>query len=220
MSGLITIDSRSLRRGGAPWFPVSGEYHFSRGRPENWERELRRMKAGGLGLVASYLIWNIHEPVRGARRWDGECDFRRFVQIAGDVGLDVVARIGPWAHAEARFGGFPDWLQELPIGLRTDDPAYLEIVDDWYADVARQLDGLVRDANQGDTYRRFSLEVERARCLLRQDVGKGTHVAVDVELAQRHRIKRQHHRMRFAADGDDRRAQHVVATEDLVTACP
>ena len=150
MSGLITIDSRSLRRGGAPWFPVSGEYHFSRGRPENWERELRRMKAGGLGLVASYLIWNIHEPVRGARRWDGECDFRRFVQIAGDVGLDVVARIGPWAHAEARFGGFPDWLQELPIGLRTDDPAYLEIVDDWYADVARQLDGLVRDADHPD----------------------------------------------------------------------
>ena len=150
MSGLVTIDSVSLRRGGAPWFPVSGEYHFSRGRPESWERELRRMKAGGLGLVASYLIWNIHEPVRGRRRWDGECDFRRFVQVAGDVGLDVVARIGPWAHAEARFGGFPDWLQELPIGLRTDDPAYLEIVDDWYADVARQLDGLVRDADHPD----------------------------------------------------------------------
>ncbi|MBK7274146.1 MAG: beta-galactosidase [Actinomycetales bacterium] len=150
MSGLITIDSTSLLRGGAPWFPVSGEYHFSRGRPENWERELRKMKAGGLGLVASYLIWNIHEPVRGARRWDGECDFRRFVQLAGKVGLDVVARIGPWSHAEARFGGFPDWLQELPIGLRTDDPAYLEIVEDWYADVARQLDGLVRDADHPD----------------------------------------------------------------------
>ena len=150
MSGLVTIDSVSLRRGGAPWFPVSGEYHFSRGRPESWERELSRMKAGGLGLVASYLIWNIHEPVRGRRRWDGECDFRRFVQVAGDVGLDVVARIGPWAHAEARFGGFPDWLQELPVGLRTNDPAYLEIVDDWYADVARQLDGLVRDADHPD----------------------------------------------------------------------
>ena len=150
MSGLVTIDSTSLLRGGAPWFPVSGEYHFSRGRPENWERELRKMKAGGLGLVASYLIWNIHEPVRGARRWDGECDFRRFVQLAGKVGLDVVARIGPWSHAEARFGGFPDWLQELPIGLRTDDPAYLEIVEDWYADVARQLDGLVRDADHPD----------------------------------------------------------------------
>jgi hypothetical protein len=108
------------------------------------------MKAGGLGLVASYLIWNIHEPVRGRRRWDGECDFRRFVQLAGKVGLDVVARIGPWSHAEARFGGFPDWLQELPIGLRTDDPAYLEIVEDWYADVARQLDGLVRDADHPD----------------------------------------------------------------------
>ena len=150
MSGLVTIDSTSLLRGGAPWFPVSGEYHFSRGRPENWERELRKMKAGGLGLVASYLIWNIHEPVRGARRWDGECDFRRFVQLAGKVGLDVVARIGPWSHAEARFGGFPDWLQELPIGLRTDDPAYQEIVEDWYADVARQLDGLVRDADHPD----------------------------------------------------------------------
>jgi hypothetical protein len=142
--GGLEIDATSLIRDGERWFPVSGEYHFSRDVPERWEHELRKMKAGGIDVVATYLMWILHEEVRGERRWDGHLDVRRFVQAAHRVGLAVVMRIGPWAHGEARNGGFPDWLQRLPLEHRTNDPVYLRLVEEWYADVESQLRGLFR----------------------------------------------------------------------------
>ncbi len=42
----------------------------------------------------------------------GDNDIRAFIEECKDVGLDVVIRIGPWAHGECRNGGFPDWLFE------------------------------------------------------------------------------------------------------------
>lgn len=141
----VTIDSLSVLKDGRPWFPVMGEYHFSRDMPSRWRHELQKLKAGGIDVVATYLIWIIHEESRGNRRWDGARNVRRFVETAKDVGLTVMLRVGPWAHGEARNGGFPDWLQQLPLRHRTNDPQYLELVEDWYSDIARQLSGLFRD---------------------------------------------------------------------------
>ncbi len=138
----IRLTSRYVERDGRPWFPIMGEYHFSRDLPENWERELRKMKAGGVNIVATYMLWIVHEEVRGQVRWDGQRDVRRFVETAARVGLDVVLRIGPWAHGETRNGGFPDWLQELPIAHRTNDPAYLALARGWYAAIEEQVRGL------------------------------------------------------------------------------
>ncbi|MEU2199306.1 beta-galactosidase [Isoptericola sp. NPDC019482] len=141
----IRLTSRWVERDGTPWFPVMGEYHFSRDLPDRWERELRKMKAGGITVVATYLLWILHEEVRGELRWDGQRDLRRFVELADEVGLKVVIRIGPWAHGETRNGGFPDWLQALPVAHRTDDPAYLALVRGWYTAVEEQVRGLFHD---------------------------------------------------------------------------
>ncbi|MFE1886672.1 hypothetical protein ACFW7O_44780, partial [Streptomyces diastatochromogenes] len=43
----IEVTSRCLTRGGRPWFPVSGEFHYSRYPADRWEEELLKMKAGG-----------------------------------------------------------------------------------------------------------------------------------------------------------------------------
>ncbi|MFE5409446.1 beta-galactosidase [Microbacterium sp. NPDC056569] len=140
--GRIEVNSRYLTIDGAAWFPVMGEYHFSRDRPERWERELRKMKAGGINVVATYLIWILHEEVEGNIRWDGPRDLRRFVESADGAGLKVIIRIGPWAHGEARNGGFPDWLQSLPVVHRTNDPSYMRHAHTWYAAIEQQVRGL------------------------------------------------------------------------------
>ncbi|NHI15643.1 beta-galactosidase [Microbacterium excoecariae] len=140
--GGIAVRQTHLERDGRPWFPVMGEYHFSRDRPENWRAELAKMRAGGVSVVATYALWILHEEVRGEVRFDGPRDLRRFVDTAREVGLDVVLRVGPWAHGETRNGGFPDWVQALPIAHRTDDPAYLELVRGWFAALAGELRGL------------------------------------------------------------------------------
>ncbi|MGW6543439.1 beta-galactosidase [Streptomyces massasporeus] len=140
----IEVTSRWLTRGGHPWFPVSGEFHYSRYPNEAWEEELLKMKAGGVSAVASYVIWIHHEEVEGRVRFDGDRDLRRFAELCARHSLDFIPRIGPWSHAEVRNGGLPDWVLARTRAPRTDDPAYLSPVRAWFAEMAGQLRGLER----------------------------------------------------------------------------
>ncbi|MCX4764961.1 beta-galactosidase [Streptomyces sp. NBC_01275] len=144
----IEVTSRWLTRGGRPWFPVSGEFHYSRYPARSWEEELLKMKAGGITAVASYVIWIHHEETEGGVRFDGARDLRRFALLCARHGLDFIPRIGPWSHAEVRNGGLPDWVSARTAATRTDDPAYLAAVHPWFQAIAAQLHGLDR-ANGG-----------------------------------------------------------------------
>lgn len=144
----IEVTSRYLTRGGRPWFPVSGEFHYTRYPADEWEEELLKMKAGGVTVVASYIVWIHHEEIEGRVRFDGDRDLRRFAELCARHGLDFIPRIGPWVHAEVRNGGLPDWLTARDCAPRTDDPAYLDAVRPWFAAIAEQLRGLDR-ANGG-----------------------------------------------------------------------
>ncbi|MEU1177591.1 beta-galactosidase [Streptomyces sp. NPDC005820] len=140
----IEVTSRWLTRAGRPWFPVSGEFHYSRHPAAHWEEELLKMKAGGVTAVASYLIWIHHEETEGEIRFDGDRDLRRFARLCARHGLDFIPRIGPWSHAEVRGGGLPDWVLARTTAPRTDDPSYLTAVQPWFAAIAAQLTGLDR----------------------------------------------------------------------------
>ncbi|MGW3649891.1 beta-galactosidase [Streptomyces sp. NPDC000878] len=140
----IEVTSRWFTRGGRPWFPVSGEFHYSRYPAGEWEEELLKMKAAGVTAVASYLIWIHHEEIEGRVSFDGDRDLRRFAELCARHGLDFIPRIGPWSHAEVRNGGLPDWLLARTHAPRTDDPAYLGPVRGWFAAIAEQLKGLDR----------------------------------------------------------------------------
>ncbi|MEU6143782.1 beta-galactosidase [Streptomyces sp. NPDC047081] len=144
VSDPIEVTSRWLTRGGRPWFPVSGEFHYSRHPADAWEEELLKMEAAGVTAVASYIVWIHHEETEGRIRFDGDLDLRRFAELCARHGLDFIPRIGPWCHAEVRGGGLPDWLLARDCVPRTDDPAYLEAVRPWFAAIAGQLRGLDR----------------------------------------------------------------------------
>ena len=138
----IAANSRHLIRDGAAWFPIMGEYHYSRQDPGQWRTGLERMRQGGITVVSTYVFWHHHEERQGIFRWSGSRNLRAFVELCAELGLDSVVRIGPWAHGEARNGGFPDWLQALPIRHRSDDPAYLAHVNQFFTEIAGQLGGL------------------------------------------------------------------------------
>lgn len=140
--GSLAVTSRYLERDGVPFIPVSAEVHFSRMPPETWADELAKIRAAGITVLATYLIWNHHEHERGRIRWDGQRDLRRFVELCLDAGLEVLLRIGPFAHAEARHGGFPDWLLAEPLTPRSNDPAYLREAERWYRAIGQQVAGL------------------------------------------------------------------------------
>lgn len=138
----LTVHSQGLVLDGQPWLPIMGELHYSRCPEAEWPRALAALRAGGVQVVASYVIWNHHEPHEGQWCWQGQRALRRFVQLAQAAGLLVYLRPGPWVHAEVRQGGFPDWL--LTTGpLRCNHPDYLRRVHQLYAEVARQVSGLL-----------------------------------------------------------------------------
>lgn len=138
----IDVNSAYFTKGGRPWIPVMGEFHFSRCARKDWYRELCKMKAGGITLVSTYLFWIYHEETEGAVDFTGDNDIRAFIQECRRAGLEAVIRVGPWAHGECRNGGFPDWLLNKPFKLRDNNPEYLELVRGWYDAIARQVEGL------------------------------------------------------------------------------
>jgi alpha-L-arabinofuranosidase len=137
----ITMDSQALLVDGKPVLPVMGEIHFSRVPQQEWRHELLKMKAGGINIVATYLFWLHHEEIEGQYDWTGQRDLGRFVELCGELGLPLVLRIGPWCHGEARHGGFPLWLVESGIPLRSNDAAYLAKVRGWYGAIFDQVEG-------------------------------------------------------------------------------
>src|SRR4051794_36926761 len=137
----VSLTSRYLTRNGVPVIPVSGELHYSRIPRARWRERLRQLRSGGITGVASYVFWLHHVEHRGSPRFDGNLDLAAFFDLAVAEGFDVVLRIGPWCHGEARNGGFPDWVQQAPVRHRTDDPAYLELVREWFGQLAHHLDG-------------------------------------------------------------------------------
>ena len=155
----IGVDSRSLLLDGARWMPVMGEFHYTRFPADAWREELLKMKTGGIDAVATYVFWIHHEEVEGEFNWTADRDLRRFVAAAGEVGLKVVVRLGPWCHGEVRQGGLPDWVVDrFGDRARTDAPAYLSVVSRHFTAIAAQLEGLLW--KQGGPVVAFQIENE------------------------------------------------------------
>jgi beta-galactosidase len=139
---VLGVNSRYLTLNGSPWLPVMGEFHFSRYPQSQWEEEILKMKAAGVDIVATYVIWIHHEEIEGQFDWKQQRDLRAFTELCGKHGMYVMLRIGPWAHGEARNGGFPDWVVKRGP-TRVNDPGYLSEVRAWYGQIGQQLDGLL-----------------------------------------------------------------------------
>ncbi len=138
------VTNRYILRNGKPWIPVMGEYHYSRAKEDEWKTELSKMKAGGINVVASYIIWIHHEETEGELSFSENLNLRKFVETAYECGLHVCLRIGPWIHGEVKNGGFPDWLQHKKgLKLRTNDLEYLKYCRKWYKALADHLKGLM-----------------------------------------------------------------------------
>lgn len=138
----IDVTSRYFTKNDVPCLDVMAEFHFSRCDRNDWKDRLSKMKAGGITIVASYLFWIYHEETEGIFDFSGDLDIRAFVKTCQEVGLDVVIRIGPWAHGECRNGGFPDWLLKKPFKLRDNNEGYMDLARIWYEKIFEQVQGL------------------------------------------------------------------------------
>ena len=127
---MIGFNNQHMIHNGEPWFPVMGEMHYSRTLRAKWRESLMKMKAGGITVASTYVIWIHHEEVEGEVDFSGNKDLKAFLQVCKECGLYMFLRIGPWCHGEVRNGGFPDWL--LRYDTRSNCPDYFKQVERFY----------------------------------------------------------------------------------------
>ncbi len=126
---------------GKPFFGISGEMHYARVAPDQWEDAVVKMKCGGVNILSTYVFWNVHEEEEGVFRFDGCRDLRAFLNVCERHDMWVIVRLGPFAHGEMRNGGLPDWLYAKPFDVREDDPGFLEAVRRFFRVLHGQMDG-------------------------------------------------------------------------------
>ena len=138
----VTWDRHSLMFDGRRVCPVMGEIHYSRIPADEWRQEVRKMKEGGVTVIATYVFWNHVEEQEGIFRWDGQRDLRRFMEICKEEDVPVVLRLGPFCHGEVRNGGIPDWMFSKDCKLRSQDKLFMSYAERLYRQIFTQVQGL------------------------------------------------------------------------------
>lgn len=110
----------------------SAEIHYSRVPRAYWRDRLSRLQAMGMNAIATYVPWNLHEEIEGTFNFDGERDILHFLETAQDLGLMVLLRAGPYMCGEWEFGGFPAWILNKNVTIRTYEPNYISFVDKYW----------------------------------------------------------------------------------------
>ena len=139
---MITYNSQYFEMDGEPWFPVMGEYPYSRSDCRDWKEDLAKMKALGVDIVSSYCCWIHHEEAEGHFDFRGSKNLRRFAKEVKAAGMYLCLRVGPWVHAEVRNGGFPDWVENKKYRARSNDAGYMADVERYFTQLCAQCAGL------------------------------------------------------------------------------
>ena len=106
---------------------LSGEMHYPRIPHQLWRHRLQMMKGMGLNTVATYVFWNWHEVEPGEWDFEGDKNLAEYIRIAGEEGMMVILRPGPYVCAEWEFGGYPWWLQNVEgMEIRRDNEQFLK----------------------------------------------------------------------------------------------
>lgn len=136
----IGYDDRSFFIDDQRIWLCSGSIHYFRVPHQLWRDRLLKAKRAGLNCVQTYVAWNFHGDCEGQWDFEGDRDIRSFITQAGDLGLYVILRPGPYICAEWDFGGFPPWLAaKSGVSYRTANASYMHYFDKYLAQLLPRL---------------------------------------------------------------------------------
>lgn len=144
----------ALSENGRAVVPFGGEIEYYRLDPANWGKVLDAA-AQTADTITTYVPWNWHATSPTQFDFTGRTDPRRdvvrFVRMAGERGLRIVLRPGPWIVNEWPDGGNPGWLTD---DTRADELQMRSPGADWRATAAADAIGLgARVRYTSKTYR-------------------------------------------------------------------
>lgn len=135
-TGLTTTPTEFLLNN-KPITLYSGALHYFRVHPRCWRDRLCKLRAANLNCVETYFCWNLHNPEPdvydfggGGTDFEAFLNIEKFLKIAQEEDLLVIARPGPYICAEWDFGGLPAWLlRDKDMRVRTSDEKFMKFVE-------------------------------------------------------------------------------------------
>ncbi|MFC5447782.1 beta-galactosidase [Paenibacillus aestuarii] len=133
---VIRLSPEALRIHGKSEIVLCASLFYFRLPRGTWKDRLHKIKRFGYNAIDVYFPWNHHESEEGVWDFTGEKDVGQFLQEAAEAGLWVIARPGPYICSEWDGGALPAYLlAQAHVQLRQNDPAYLQHVARWYAQI-------------------------------------------------------------------------------------
>eukprot|EP01059_Diplonema_ambulator_P015110 TRINITY_DN26215_c0_g1_i1.p1 TRINITY_DN26215_c0_g1~~TRINITY_DN26215_c0_g1_i1.p1 ORF type:complete len:768 (+),score=280.04 TRINITY_DN26215_c0_g1_i1:35-2338(+) len=142
-AGNWTVANDKFYKDGQEFQIMAGSLHYSRTPAFYWKDLVQRMKAMGLNTVQTYVPWNWHETNQGEFLWTGDHDLAGFLKICQDEGMIVMLRGGPYMCGEWEFGGFPAWILNHNVTIRTYEPNYIALVTAYFKELHAQIKPLL-----------------------------------------------------------------------------
>lgn len=119
---------------------ISGAMHYFRIPREYWHDRLLKLKECGFNTVETYTCWNLHEPRENDFDFSGMLDLEAYIDIANELGLNVILRPGPYICAEWEMGGLPAWLLNYPnLTIRCNDELFISKVERYYNELLGRI---------------------------------------------------------------------------------
>ncbi|MCQ2470538.1 MAG: beta-galactosidase [Clostridia bacterium] len=119
---------------------ISGAMHYFRIPRQYWRDRLQKLKECGFNTLETYTCWNLHEPQEGVFDFSGMLDLEAYIDIAAELGLNVILRPGPYICAEWEFGGLPAWLLNYKdMDIRCNDEVFISKVERYYKELLRRV---------------------------------------------------------------------------------
>ena len=136
----VSYDDRSLLLDGRRIWLVSGSIHYFRTPQALWADRLLKAKQAGLNCVSTAVAWNFHEAREGQWDFTGDRDIAAFVRLAGELGLYVILKPGPYIGSEWDFGGLPGWLgARTGMAYRTTNASFTHYFDKYFRQILPRL---------------------------------------------------------------------------------
>ena len=136
----FTYDGSHFLMNGETYTILSGAMHYFRIPRPYWRDRLTKLKECGFNTVETYTCWNLHEPQEGVFDFSGMLDLESYIDLAAELGLNVILRPGPYICAEWEFGGLPAWLLRYKdMDIRCNDEVFIAKVERYYRELLRRV---------------------------------------------------------------------------------
>ncbi|KAK9317000.1 glycoside hydrolase superfamily [Lipomyces starkeyi] len=138
LTNVVQWDKNSMIIRHKPVFIISGEFHYWRMPVQHLYLDIfQKMRATGHNAVSIYFHWGFHSVTEDNIIFHGVGrDIQAMLDAAKLAGLYVIARPGPYIHAETSAGGIPSWLvTKEGVEVRTDEPTYSKAWQNYWSEI-------------------------------------------------------------------------------------